>query len=545
MLKYLKYILVPDKINNYFIFSQKRLGFDITKKQINTCQIKVFSKRNVVIEKCEQEFIEATNGTDAQTRIATALKNVILKQNKFDISVLALPSSLVIFKEITLPFLEPEQIRSVLDFEIEAALPFTIDEAVSDFIITKQDKKSKQSTILVAIARKTDIQEFIGPFKTAEINPTILTVDIFAIYGIYKEVPAYAKLENGVILIDLEFYYTTISYIQNGQLKLIRSVAQGISNITKNLANILNIDPSKALEYILRFGFENSDDQKYNDSIKQAFSEFSGKVQFTIESFKTQIENFTPIEKMVIVGSGLQIKKLCSIFNEKFNFNCEFFNYNLILQNPNFKNKEKNFGFNNLKSFAIAYPSPVNEDFNLLRKDFATTDSSLLNKQIITALSLVFLILFSLLIYSQSQISKFQRAVNNSKKEVISKLKDSFDITDPSTLKSLSSVISAANNKVNEEESIWFAFSDQTRFSFLKYLQELSTRIDRQAVGLDLKKLIITKELITIDGEVKDFKALETLENELNESKLFSHVSVPQETTFTIKITIKSSEVEQ
>ena len=73
-------------------------------------------------------------------------------------------------------------------------------------------------------------------------------------------------------------------------------------------------------------------------------------------------------------------------------------------------------------------------------------------------------------------------------------------------------------------------------------MQELSAIIDRQSLGLDLKSLSIENGIITIEGQVKDFKALETLENELNESKLFSHITVPQETKFTIKLTIKKNE---
>jgi len=94
--------------------------------------------------------------------------------------------------------------------------------------------------------------------------------------------------------------------------------------------------------------------------------------------------------------------------------------------------------------------------------------------------------------------------------------------------------------KLDEEEAIWEGFAGKFKYSFLKYLQDLCVRIDREGIGLDLKKLIMNKENTTLIGQVRDYKALKTFEEELNESKLFKLISVPQKPKFEVKLIIKN-----
>ena len=66
-------------------------------------------------------------------------------------------------------------------------------------------------------------------------------------------------------------------------------------------------------------------------------------------------------------------------------------------------------------------------------------------------------------------------------------------------------------------------------------MQELSSKIDRGSLGLDLKKLSIHDKEITLQGKVKDFDVLETFGEELMELKNFTLKSkLPGELAFTV-----------
>lgn len=122
-------------------------------------------------------------------------------------------------------------------------------------------------------------------------------------------------------------------------------------------------------------------------------------------------------------------------------------------------------------------------------------------------------------------------------REVINSLEER-NLTDN---KFIVKAVEEAQEKVEKEEELWFAFSRQTRFSFLKALQDLSSAIDKKALGLSLKKLVLTPNNIAIEGEVKGFPELKILEKELRESNLFIAVPPLQELKFNEKLFLKKN----
>ena len=66
----------------------------------------------------------------------------------YDFVKLIIPSSQVLFKFLTLPLLDLEQIKMVVPFEIEQSLPFSLQEVSIDCIQLKKDNIKKESFIL-------------------------------------------------------------------------------------------------------------------------------------------------------------------------------------------------------------------------------------------------------------------------------------------------------------------------------------------------------------------------------------------------------------
>jgi Tfp pilus assembly protein PilN len=140
------------------------------------------------------------------------------------------------------------------------------------------------------------------------------------------------------------------------------------------------------------------------------------------------------------------------------------------------------------------------------------------------------------------QYASATKHIARAKNSALMLLNTEFGITD----RNLPSAVETAQQKLTEEESVWEGLSGQLRPSFLKYLLELSTKLDRDSLGLELKKLTMNKKNITLNGQVhdKDYTALKNLVEVLKESKLFNLVSAPQATTFDITLTIKNENEE-
>jgi len=532
----LKNILIPEVINNNFIFKQKTLGFDISKNHINAVIMDVYGKRQALIKHYSEEIFDSSLSTE---KLAAAIKNVIKNAPKYDYIKISFPGNLVIFKELTLPFIDIEQIRSVLNSELESTIPFSIQDATYDFIVLNQNKKSKTTAILVGIARKKDVLELLEPFKQLGINPSNVIIDIIGNYGLLNNINSWVLNKN--LLINIEYNYTNIVYLEDGKIKLIRSIQKGIFSIAHSLAQAEKLSFEQAVDYLNKFGYESEFDNQYSKVIEKILNDYATNIIFTLNSFKNSIPNFSQITEYAIIGKNENIKNFDKFLNNKLNLKSKVFNIGDILSDKLFKTDQK-LTNSSILSITTAYPSTTSHGFNLLQKDLENYDISLLKKQLLFSLILIASIFGIIIGYSINQKNKLNNQINRLKNETINTLKDNFNISDPAILKNLSEVINSSSIKVNEERNIWFSFSTQTRFSFLKYLEELSKIIDKEAIGLQLKALSIANEIITIEGEVADFPALEILETELNKSELFSHVTIPQDTKFTIKMTIKKNE---
>ena len=127
--------------------------------------------RKRIIEKLLSERIETTNTLSYDERVIQALKTHCeqIGPTSMKLSML-LPSSQVIFKELSLPFTGTKKIKMVVPFEVEAMLPFALDAAVIDSIVTKEDLAAQHTDVLVAAVKKEHI-EHASVFSNRPASP--------------------------------------------------------------------------------------------------------------------------------------------------------------------------------------------------------------------------------------------------------------------------------------------------------------------------------------------------------------------------------------
>lgn len=527
-------IFIPEKIGTYYLLPRRIIGFDLSKTHIYASQLYLVGN-NITLEKFYQEPIDPDSTRPYGVRVGEALGKIMKKIPSYHIINTSLSSSIVIFKELKLPFVDTEKIAMILPYEVEPYLSFSLNDAVIDFIVTKTNQEEKTSDILVAAVQKKYIQEHLSFFETAGISPTKVSIDLFDLYGLYNQIPSYREKQSTVALIDIEFNVTRIAFILKGQLKLVRTLTKGIAQTTKNVAQALNISNGQALETFIRFGLEKHDDQNYRTTVTQSMASFFQEIQFTLQSFITQTNTMQPIEKIFLLGRGAEIPGIDSFATQQLTIECHYFNGNELLKIPSVTMKNSSrIPRSNIMSLSTAFPSPLTESLTMRRDEFSLSTASLFNKQFFTAVILFLMILVSLIGHSYWQQRSLSRTARSMEQDVVKTLIN-LDLTDAREFKR---AIEDAEEKVSQEENLWFAFSRQRRFSFLKALQDLSTAIDRKSIGLNLKKLLITTNNITFEGEVKDYR---TLERELKESKLFRVVPSLQLGTVNVLLPLKKN----
>ena len=120
-----------------------------------------------------------------------------------------LPRRLVTMRSVNMPAVSEEELKGILDYEVERHIPFPLEEAHYDFQL--MEKGVESATVLVAAARKEEIGRYVGLLAEAGIKPTALGISTFASFNALsynqgrgsKPVTALIDLRNGEAEIGL------------------------------------------------------------------------------------------------------------------------------------------------------------------------------------------------------------------------------------------------------------------------------------------------------------------------------------------------------
>src|SRR5579872_2520668 len=319
----IKNIFLPERIGTNYIFSKTVVAVSINKTTITATKSYLKGHATTIQLIVEEKLEQGSPQEPDNDRIARTLKMVFEKIGSYDEVHAILPSSLVIFKELKLPFLAREKIKMVIGFEIEPLLPFSLRDAVIDFVITKQNIEDKSSELLVTAVQKQHITEYIALFESVNVGINVITVDTISLYSLYATIPSYEQLRGGTALIDIGLYSTRITLMINAQLKMIRTLPKGIIAITKKAALDLNTTPNEVMEKLIRFGLEATESFDYAQKIELAATSLWDDINFTFTSFASQFLDRNPMTKVIVLGEGSLIKGFLPSLEQKIKTTCE------------------------------------------------------------------------------------------------------------------------------------------------------------------------------------------------------------------------------
>lgn len=482
-------IFVPEELSGNYFLPTTHLAVQIQEETI-TGTVVTLNGKKITIQKVIRQAIEKGK-TTRSTRVAVALKALHQEAGPYHKLITALPSALAMTRKLRLPFDNPEKIKMVLPYEIEALLPFPLHEAQIDFLITQAAADGSYADILVAAVQKKHIDEYLKPFIEAEIEVSTITLDTIGLYGLYLRSDEKKGLGN-TAFIDFDQTSTKILFFVDGSLQQIRTLRQGIEN--------------------------------YKDA------QFWQSINFTLQSFANENINDQKIKKVSLLG--VDKKELIDQATEFIEYPCITFSVEKFLTQAEIIVQQ---GKNNITSdtLAIALPLPEGRNFTLQPKSFTSSEASRLNRQTIMAFVLTVATITLLALHSFRQISLLSSELKLSQQQIVKTLKTHFPAI---KTKRQRDALDLARKEVKKEEAIWSSFSTQTRQSFLRYFYDLSLKIDRETLGLHLNKMIITKNIITLEGNVRSFEAVEQFEHQLRETKLFSSIPDMQKVQFSIQL---------
>lgn len=575
-----KDILVPSKIGNSYLFSKKVLSFEITQIAVHALLINCKGDAVVIQNKMSIALKDFS-----VLSVISAIKKIVSTIGKYDEIVTALPSNFVVFKELRLPFLGYEKLEMIMAYEVEPLLPFALDQAVIDFVVVDENLAARSSTVLVAAALKKDVDEQVSLFEKAGVVLSLMTVDMFSLYAFYKYAlyadssapkislknkllsffkkvdpnnrltfknsTGFSANDNSVdVFVDIGYQGMNILYMASGILKGVRAVPCGVSDIAQMVSKKLDLSYYDVMQHVMHK--ENS--EVYEESMQKEFDLLFEHIARTLSFFENQIKHeYKAPQRIVFSGLGSSLTNFTESARNFFDMPVVILNIETFLTALHITSLDKKpFSVSSVSNLATVIFGKYNDSCNLLKSFANKNDNILLSKQLGMIILLTVAAIGGVLWHSLSELQRWDRAYVTSKKELTTALQTTMGI-DVKSERNLKDVVTKAEATLKNEHKLWFSFSKQTEQSYLKYLQDLSVHIDREAIGLDVKKLVMRPDLVTITGALRGnpsydledgFAALPVFKEELSELtylQLVEEARSPELFTIQLKIKDKGS----
>lgn len=469
----LKNLFLPRLWHNKPLFPIRRVAIHIEATTINVAHVQDTRTKTIVTALEEYQI----NPGDARTytqRLVATLKKIAPKIEKNAEVIVTFPSSKVVVKELSLPFLDEEKIRMVIEYEIEAVIPFKLENAVTDFIILSRSEVKESSNVLVIAAQKEEVKKIVDALHKADIEPHQITIDLFSIISLFSHIPTYSKLKHAYAVVDMGPQSTRIALINNQTMIATRTLLQGSELPTKI----------------------NDDEIGQPIDLATHHSRLFSEISFTLDSFEIKQASIPEIEKLFFIGTPSVFNAFEEYAKKAIHCPCEVLATEQITTNPAIQSKislQPASWQTYSRVLGAALVSPAYESFTLRRKELELSPRPLIQQQLLAGIILFTLTLGALGLQGYFQIEEGAKQITLLEEREIKRLRSALPADHPGTKKkTIKTLAREVETYVQEQEELWSAFATQ-RLRPLEILQELTALFNKKKFDIDIEHIIISR----------------------------------------------------
>lgn len=293
---------------------QKIIGLDIGSYSIKAVEI-VNTFKSYEIANFYETKIPLLEGFSPDIVIPTCLEQ-LFTENKIEADriITAMPGQYISSRILSFHFSDPYKIQGAIYSEIEDVVPFNIDEMIIDHQILGQ--VDGQTLVLVVLTKKAFLRSFLQHLQRVGIDPKSVDVDCLSFYNLCP----YLEMESGKIygFVDMGHEKTSICLVQDGVLKMFRSINLGGRYLTDFLARDLQVSYNEAqrlkhqVSRILLSEGEtvslSSDHRQVAEGITAGTQAIVKELGRTLYAFKNWEKS--PIERIYLSGGTSQIQNI-------------------------------------------------------------------------------------------------------------------------------------------------------------------------------------------------------------------------------------------
>lgn len=300
---------------NIISFEPKIFGLDLSDLSVKVFQLEKNGKRDMVlgygafdIPSGDIEDGRVVNKESVVSAIKAVLKSDSAKKIKSNKVICSLPESKAFVRIITIPKMSEEEAKEAVKWEMEAAMPMSLDEVYFDWQFLK-DNDSENQKVLTAAVSKEIVDEWMDVLESAGLD--VYGLEIESISTIRSLVENNVTKNEISLIVDLGARRTSFIVAEGIVPYFTSSIPFSSEGINDAIMKSLNIDSKEAEKVKVNNGIEK--ETKGNPIFKAVdplLENLVVEVIKTMDFYGEMSGQSQKVKKIILCGGGSNMKGL-------------------------------------------------------------------------------------------------------------------------------------------------------------------------------------------------------------------------------------------
>ena len=227
-----------------------------------------------------------------------------LKEKRVNVGV---SNQRVVVRQIDLPAMDDEELRSALRFQVQEHIPIAVEDAELDYQRLDEfagEGDARMLRILLVAAHKDMVANAVGAAGRAGLRPMGVDLNAFAI--LRSLVPDPEAVDGSEMLVDVGSGVTNIVVHERGTPRFVRILVLGGGDITEALATGLGIsyEDAEAIKIQTRLGA--ATDPNAGRILEERATQFVDEVRGSLDYYLAQ-SGAQRITRVLLSGGGAKL----------------------------------------------------------------------------------------------------------------------------------------------------------------------------------------------------------------------------------------------
>lgn len=251
--------------------------------------------------------------------VAAALKK-LWSEVKFGTKRVALgvANQKVVVRQADLPWMEYEELRKALSYQVADLIPMPVEQAILDFHPLEEfvnDSGARMLRVLLVAASRDMINSAMAAVERAGLRATSIDLSSFAVIRSLASPDHLGMESDAEALIDIGARVTNIAVHQGGVPRFVRILLMGGSDLTDAVAERMGVPTEEAEVAKQQLGIPSDpaerDAHPASRVIESSVSTFIEEVRGSLDYYLAS-PGAIPIRRVVLSGGGSRLRNLSS-----------------------------------------------------------------------------------------------------------------------------------------------------------------------------------------------------------------------------------------